>query len=206
MQCPRTAVEFTSWTTGGVSGTRIPSGARTGFMERTADSGAPATSSGVGWFAVSILPTIQSAGIGPQWRLSCDWPGLSPSMKNVPSGTVTGVGSSHSGDHSQCSSNRRSPRSVVPLHTTSPWRIEMTSPGPATMRLIHRLVEGPMRGSTHATPSEGELVSTSQGPWNRTTSPICGVDRRYASTSTGTRCPTCSSGASHRWGRARSCP
>src|SRR5207253_9220998 len=87
-----------------------------------------------GQYVAKAPPMIHLRGTGPQNRLSSDSPRLSPIMNQWPGGIVIGVGKLHSGlgphgfVYESCSR--------LPLRITCPSTIEITSPGPATMRLM----------------------------------------------------------------------
>src|SRR4051795_8755247 len=139
-------------------------------------------------------------GTGPQKRLSSDSPRLSPIMNQCPGGIVMGVGIVH-------------PRfalfahvlemygsfSRLPLRITWPSTMRMTSPGPATTRLMKFTFDLPCVGLSQAefsslVRSPQLSVSEPVGGWKTTMSPTFGSLKRWPMRLTSTRRPISSVG------------
>src|ERR1700682_5928209 len=123
-------------------------------------------------------PMIQPVGTGPQNLLSSDSPRLSPIMNQCPAGILIGVGKLHSGTATHCLMYGSCSR--TPLRVTCPSRIEITSPGPPTMRLMKFTLDCTGSGSAQAAPNgcsslcgTGPQISevACLGGWNTTISP-----------------------------------
>src|SRR4051812_25069801 len=129
---------------------------------------------------------MELRGTGPQNRLSSDSPRLSPIMNQWPGGIVMGVESVH-------------PRfallshvcemyvsfSRLPLRMTWPSTIRMTSPGPATTRLMKLTFALPGVGRSHAAFSSRlwsphVSVSEPSGGGEATTAPALRAPERGA--------------------------
>src|SRR4051794_26514401 len=140
-------------------------------------------------------------GTGPQKRLSSDSPRLSPIMNQCPGGIVMGVAIVH-------------PRfalfahvlemygsfSRLPLRMTWPSTMRMTSPGPATTRLMKLTFDLPGVGWSQAAFSSllrSPQVSVSEpcGGWKTTMSPTFGALERGAVGVAGTRWAVSGGGA-----------
>src|ERR1017187_10173615 len=120
---------------------------------------------------------IQLVGTGPQNLLSSDSPRLSPIMNQCPAGILIGTGKLHSGlvPHWRMEESF----SCTPLRITCPLTIEITSPGPATMRLMKFTLDFSSSGSEQVAPPS--LTTCGWGPqtccvaflggWNTAISP-----------------------------------
>src|SRR4051812_33482891 len=123
-------------------------------------------------------------GTGPQNRLSSDSPRLSPIMNQCPGGIVMGVDIVHPRfallSH-VCEMYESFSR--LPLRMTWPSTMRMTSPGPATTRLMKFTFAWPGVGWSHAAFSSllrSPQVSVSEpcGGWEGTVSPPVGALER----------------------------
>src|ERR1700741_3159617 len=92
---------------------------------------------------------IHPVGTGPQNRLSSDSPRLSPIMNQWPGGILIGVGKLHFGSPVTHGLMYES-ASRLPLRVTCPSSIEITSPGPATTRLMKLTPASVGTGASHA--------------------------------------------------------